>query len=416
MNRITELKQTLKSQRFYERFFFVMVLGSFVFWLFEIFYLGEESRQLDLFFVRMWDFFADTTNVVGYSSERNVYECMRYTGLGEKAYPPLTYMVMYFFSRLVNMEPYYEQNFFLNMYAEPLFLYFLILSMIFWTILIYEILRSNKNGSNATKLLFCASMLCSYPMLFSLERANTIIPTAFFIAFYLFYYDSEDRIMKEMALISLAVAVALKMTPAILGVMLLYKKDWKSALRAILYGIIVGIGPFFVFEGGLSNLFKMFRNMQFNLGLYPSTEGCTLLASVMILGAPYSEMLDTVCTLITYVLCALFIVAIPLLKTKWEQILVITMVLLILPSHSGGYCIIYFIPACLLFLNEKEHELSELVLLIAYVLIFYTYQSNLRDDFLNYNMSIVLFVLFITVRCVVSLINKIKKTTSKIKG
>lgn len=414
MNKLTELGKKMKSQKFYEQFFFIIILGSLGFWLFEIFYLGDESLQLDMFFLRMWDFFADTTNVVGYASERNVYECLRYSGLGEKAYPPLTYMIMYFFSRLVDMEHYYEQDYFLTMYEEPLFLFFLILTMIFWSILIYEIVRTNKNGSTATKLLFSASILCSYPILYSLERANTIVPTAFFIAFYLLYYDSTDKKMKELALVSLAIAVALKMTPAILGLLLLYKKDWKSSLRAILYGIIVGIGPFFFFEGGLNNLFKMFRNMQYNLNLYPSTDGCTLLASFMTFGIPYSETLNLVCKLLTFTICVLFILCIPLLKTKWEQILAITIILLILPSHSGTYCIIYLIPACLLFMNEKEHKLSELALLIGYSLVFYTYQSGWRNTVLNHNMSIVIFTIFISVRCIIALRNRIKKVTPHI--
>jgi len=415
MKTLNELSDKLNKYKFYERFFIVFLLGALALWIFEIFSFGGQSDQIDLFYGRLTDFLADATNVVGYSAERNVYECTYYTGLGEKAYPPLTYMGMYFFSRLVNMNPYFEQNSFLDMYKEPLFLFFLILTMIFWMILFYELIRSVKSGSTITKLLFCACILFSYPMIYSLERANTIIPTAFFITLYIMYYDSDHKVMKELALISLAFAVAFKMTPAVLGILLLYKKDWKSALRAVLYGIIIGIGPFFFFEGGLSNLFKMFRNMQYNLELYPSTDGCTILSSMLTFKIPYSETLETICTLSTYAVCALFLICTPLLKKKWQQVLAITLVLLILPSHSGTYCIIYLIPACLLFMNEEKHKLTELLILFGYILVFYTYQDDLRSTYLSYNMSIMIFVIFIAVQCIFVLVNTIKRIPQKIK-
>ena len=109
--------------------FSVTVLISFIVWLSLIFANGAEAPGFDLFFNKCQDFFADAVNVIGYSAERDVYNNEIYTGIGEKAYPPLTYMIFYMFSRIVNIEEYYKAGYFLPMYMEPKFL---IIYMIVW--------------------------------------------------------------------------------------------------------------------------------------------------------------------------------------------------------------------------------------------------------------------------------------------
>ncbi|MDO4171020.1 MAG: glycosyltransferase family 87 protein [Lachnospiraceae bacterium] len=385
-----DLKKIVTSKRFYEVTFIVVICLSFLAWLAGIVLTGYESRQFDIFFLRCNDFFADTTNVVGYSSLRDVYENTMYTGLKEKAYPPLTYMLMYWLSKVVDMDKYYEADYFLDMYTEPKFLIIYLIYAIITVVMVYELVRTCKKGNTLIKIGTAAAVLLSAPVLFSFERANTIILTLFFVLFYIFYYDSQNKIMKELALISLAIAVAFKMTPAILGILLLYNKQWKEAFRAVIYGIIVGIAPFMFFEGGLSNIFRMFRNMSLNVEYYTSKEGCTLLASVLSFGVLPSEGLKQTVNIITYVVCFVLLVSAGFSHKNWEKIMAVSMVLIILPSHSGYYCILYIIPAVIAFLNEQEHQLSDIFIFISILLIMYDVQSVAREHFLNYHLSILL--------------------------
>lgn len=385
-----DLKKIVTSKRFYEVTFIVVICLSFLAWLAGIVLTGYESRQFDIFFLRCNDFFADTTNVVGYSSLRDVYENTMYTGLKEKAYPPLTYMLMYWLSKVVDMDKYYEADYFLDMYTEPKFLIIYLIYAIITVVMVYELVRTCKKGNTLIKIGTAAAVLLSAPVLFSFERANTIILTLFFVLFYIFYYDSQNKIMKELALISLAIAVAFKMTPAILGILLLYNKQWKEAFRAVIYGIIVGIGPFVFFEGGFSNIFRMFRNMSLNVEYYTSKEGCTLLASVLSFGALPSEGLKQTVNIITYVVCFVLLVSAGFSHKNWEKIMAVSMVLIILPSHSGYYCILYIIPAVIAFLNEQEHQVSDIFIFISILLIMYDVQSVAREHFLNYHLSILL--------------------------
>jgi hypothetical protein len=403
-NSSINVKEVLKSKRFYEVVFVAAVLASFAAWLCGIFLHGEASSQINLFFGRLGDFLADTLNVVGYSSERDVYHNMMYTGLEEKAYPPLTYVMMYFFSRLVDMPKYYEQNYFLNMYTEPLLL---IMYMIYATVIavmFYEIVRTCKNGSNAVKIWTAAAVMVSMPVIYSYERANTIILTTFCVMFYIFYYDSENRIMREIALICLAVATAFKMTPAVLGILLLYNRQWKEAVRAVIYGVIVVVLPFLFFEGGFSNIAQMFANMQANVGNYTSADGATLYAAVLSFGAQASDSLETAMKYVTYAVCLFLLIVALFYRKRWMRIAAVCLVLIILPSHSGYYCIMYFIPAIVAFLNEEEHSLSELLILFASLLIMYDIQSTTGDNFLNYHLALVIVTVYLVVMGIVTLV------------
>lgn len=404
---INNPKEFVTSRQFYEALFIVVVIMSFVVWLAEIFSEGSISSQFNLFFRNCEDFLADTLNVVGYSSQRDVYNNTMYTGLSEKAYPPITYVIMYFFSRLVDMNKYYELNYFLWMYQEPKFLIIYLIYAVLTMIIVYELIRTCKKGTNPVKIFTALAILVSAPMLYSFERANTIILTMFCTLFFTFFYDSEKRVMKELSLIALAFAVAFKMTPAVLGVFLIYNKQWKEILRVIIYGVVIGIVPFFFFEGGLSNLPKMLENVQLNLEAYTSDEGCTLLASVLNFVDSPTETLRFVMKLITYVVSAVFLVSGFFYNTRWEKIMAVSMVLVILPSHSGYYCILYLIPAMIAFLNEERHRFSDLWILCAMLLIMYDVQSELGDALLNYHLALLIITVVMLVRSVCVMVQKV---------
>lgn len=399
----------IRSKKFYERAFIAVILVSFAAWLVGIFAGGRLSTQFDLFFRNCEDFFADLVNVVGYSGQKNPYLNTSYSGLGEKAYPPLNYLITYLFSGLASMEHYYAADNFLSMYQEPRFLIvYLILSTVV-VIAVYELVRTCKTGSQAVKVLTAAAVCASAPVLYSYERANFILLTLVFVLFFILYYDSENRVLRECALIALALAAALKLTPALLGILLLYKRQWKAALKAVLYGVLFGVGPFLFFTGGLSNIGQMLSNMSLNLSDYGVTDGATLTASIIGVGLPQSSVLLSVMKWVTYVVSILLLAAAPVYKNKWEMVMAVSLVLVIAPSHSGTYCLLYLIPAMVAFLNAQEHAYSDLVILFGVFLIMFSFQGLPGKSFLNYHLGLLLLTAVLTVRGLVRLTEWFRK-------
>ena len=391
-------KSVIKSKTFYEIVFISILLMTFVLWITGIFIGGGASRQFELFFASCKDFLADTLNVVGYSAERDPYYNTIYMGPAEKAYPPLVYMFFYFLSRLVNMSQYYENGYFLNMYYEPQFLIILIILLVLQMVIVYEWMRTSKSGSEFTKVACAFCLLLSAPMLFSLERANTIIITMFFVGVFLFHYNSSNRVYKEMALLSLAIAAAIKITPAILGVLLLYNKQWKEAKRTIIYGVLLFFLPFLFFDGGLENIWKMLENMQIHFRSYSITEGCTLVANLSYYFDISSKTMVTVIKILTYLICILLLFFILHFKNQWEVLMTITIILVIAPSHSGSYCVLYLFPAIIAFLNAEKHDMLDLGILLACFCIMNDVQHTALSFFLNYHMGIMLIVLVMIIK------------------
>ncbi len=406
----------LKTRKAYEIIFLVLTFAGFLAWITGLVINGVDGKQIELFIGRCNNFFADITNPMGYAAHRNVYNETYYFGGSERAYPPISYVIAYCFSRIIDMQPYFDANFFWDLYKDPQILIILIIAIIINMLIIYEIVRSYKEGNNAVKIATALAVCVSMPVLFTIERANLLLLTIVFVFFYIFNYDSENRIRKELALMSLAIAASFKLTPAVLGILLLYNKQWKEAVRVIIYGVIFGILPFLFFEGGFSNIAQMFKNASMNLASYSSAEGTTLVAVLVSFGAEATEHMMKVVQNITYVIGAILLFEAFFFNKKWETILAVTMVLIIVPSHSGYYCIIYILPALIAFLNAKEHSYWDLLILMAMFFIVNDFQSYLTQNVLSYHISIVIILLVLLVRGTKNVITRISsKKTQDIK-
>ncbi len=390
--------ECLKTKKAYEIIFLVLTFASFFAWITGLVINGVDGKQIELFFLKCEDFFADITNPMGYAAHRNVYNESYFLGGSERAYPPISYVIAYFFSRIIDMQPYFDADYFWDLYKDPQILIILVIAIIINMLVIYEIVRSYKEGNNSVKVATAFAVCISMPVLFTIERANLLLLTLVFIFFYIFNYDSENKIRKELALMSLALAASFKLTPAVLGILLLYNKQWKEAVRTIIYGIIFGILPFLFFDGGFSNIAQMFKNASMNLASYSSVEGTTLVAALVSFGIEATEHMVDLVQNITYVIGVVLLFEAFFYDKKWETILAVTMILIIVPSHSGFYCIIYILPALVAFLNDKEHSYWDLLILIAMFFIVNDFQSYLTQNVLNYHISIVMILMVLLVR------------------
>ena len=403
----------MNCKKKYERIFIAAMCLLIACWFVIVLVEGPASSQLNLFFRRFGDFWADMTNVVGYSSQLDPYNNMMYMGLAEKGYPPLVYCITYLFSRLVDMQPHYDADYFLDMYSNTTFLMMYLMYLFAVLVFGYEVIRSLKNGKKATKFGVAFAIMLSGPVLFTVERGNIILLTAFLCAMFVAYYDSKNCILKEAALISLGVAAGLKMTPALLGCLLLLNRQWKDAVRAVLYGMLFFFVPFLFLKGGFANIPLMFRNMGLLMEKYASASGCTIRNLLTVAGKVcgikvpqlFSKALSMV---VAVVLAAYAFVA----RTKWEKVLALVLIMVTVPNYSGYYCTLYFIPVIVLFLNEEEHKAKDIVALVAFLLILNPIYTPLRKYGLDTLLGIALLLAFALISCFVRLIGKKAKTAA----
>ena len=392
---IRQKKISWSQQQIAVFLFLLISLSVSVMWASDIFMQGMGSPQTNIFFMRFGDYFADFTNVVGYSACDDVYNSTVYTGLGEKAYSPLCFLLLRPFANLVDIDSYIRNENFLDMYQEPLFLTFLIGWMFLILMITAAFLRKKLPGKGWQKDIAVLALMFNQPLVFTVERGNLLLLTVLFSIVFLFYYKDENAVKKEIALISLGLAFALKLSPAILGCLLLWNRQYKESFRAALYGLILLFGPFLLLENGFANIPLMFRNVKLNLAAYTSDTGCTLEALIRYFGA---EMPSAAFSVLTYIVSGLLLIGGWFLQRDWERTAAAVLMLIIMPSHSGYYCVLYLLPVAVLFLSSDKFRSLDWFAWGGFLAVFLLWEPFLWWQ--DYHLGLImLLLLLLTYEC-----------------
>ncbi len=385
----------------YKRVFSLVIISSFIAWLIAII-CEPQSRQIEIFFDNMGDFLADATNTTGLAHDRNPY-LDDTIGLQNAAYPPLAYFLFYWLALASGYVP----KEYLDYYKNPMWLFLFIVVLTVCFLLLYTLIIKRTGGTKDIDNVLLGIAICvSYPILHTVERGNIIFVVLIAIMIYLFYYDSESKIKKEIALLSLAFAAGIKLSPAIFGFLLIYRKDWKAAVRAVSYGILMFILPFFFFKGGIENLLQLLYNVELHSKLVDAQDGTTLEnifeywrnAGVKFLtgdSAKWAVFLK-VLSYVKLLVCFLFVLSGFIIKDEFKRVLNITLVLLILPTVSMKYCIIYLFPAIVMFLTDIDKQtkrsVPDIMIFIATILLNFVYRIPHSYSINFKSVSLLIFI------------------------
>jgi len=369
--------------------FIAVLLITLLGWTVGLVYGRGVGNQRSLFFKGTKDFLADYTNVLGYSAINDPYYNEHFSGPEEKVYPPLTYVAMFRLSWLGDIRQYTGESGYSNFWHEPLITIAYILMTAAVLLGFYEALRHHFQGKRTARVLMSGLMVFSAPFLYTIERGNTVLAAALLSMIFIMNYDSPNKWAREAALGCLALATALKITPAILGLLLLTeRKGWKAAIRAGIYGIICVFVPFlFLARSPWENLTKMIDNILVNARAYSVTEGCALEACFLKLGI---QLPETAGTILRYAVAAVLLAGTFLARKKWMRVMMTSLVLVTVPGHSGQYCLLYLIPAYALFLNEEEHSAGDWMILAGTLLTLQPMQGKAVELFLNSGLGLLM--------------------------
>ena len=416
------LKATNINGKLLPRLFWIVILASFFAWFFALL-INPHGKQLDLFFLRMADFWADATNTTGYVSGLDPYY-NSVNGLQHHNYPPLPYLLFYLLAH-VSMNPingnFYPLNGYLAYYYQPIWTILFVIALVASLILLFTVcVRQLHFKSYFDSVMVGFSLLLSYPMLFTIERGNVLIIAVLAVTIFVFYYDDECKWKREIALISLATAIGIKLSPSIFVLLLFYKKDWKSLYRVCLYSIIFLLLPLCYFEGGFyNNVLQVLSNIKLHFMYHSEAYGTGLIASYVkyakFFWGDNFEVNVIVLAILRFLkveVAALLLLGSCFLKDKWIVVLNLTLVLLILPSVSGGYCMLYMIPFTVLFLNSLiDHEkasLDKVLVFFCLLLIYFVYRCDM-SNFFNYNFAVPILALISSLYSITSILEHSKQ-------
>ena len=300
-------------------------------------------------------------------------------------YPPLANLFFYVIYRLIPLDVVEKwadtfeasisargTDIDLRTYQAPMvmFILFVILCSLL-LVMFCELLL--KNRSEAKWVGFFAVL--SIGVLYSFERGNIVLVSVILLLYFVLNYKSENKWIRETALIALAISAGLKLYPAFFGVLLIRDKQWKASIRAIIYGVLTVIIPCFAFHEGI-DVIKIWLRVTFSFADSGSSKW---------LGLGFTNFLY----MINHILDVLFGVTVPdgcfrvisylvvtglLLhsffeKKEWKAVLEIVFAL-ILFQNQGVYVFSMFLIPLFLFLRDEDNlKKSNVVWFSAMVLL-----------------------------------------------
>lgn len=178
---------------------------------------------------------------------------------GKSIYPPLTYLILWIFSKMVPGD--YSAGFaFGEASVTPNGVLVGTMFFLVSTGVVCAMAANKLSLKGIDVVLYSVAFVSSPAYVFMLERGNIVILSLLFLMLFVFNYNSENTVIRNLALLSLAIATGLKLYPVFFGLLLLNKKHKEDAVKAIVYGVALFILPF-AGTGGIQNIAKMLQNI-----------------------------------------------------------------------------------------------------------------------------------------------------------
>ena len=256
-------------------------------------------------------------------------------------------------------------------------------------------------GDKLQTALWCAAILVSAPMLLAINVANQILLAASGVLVFLAWWDSDVKGRRYLALLALAFASALKITPAIFSFLLLKRRAWKEF---VVYGILSAalcLLPFIWF-GGVDGIVQFVGNLKLHSDYYSLRTTWGFVAIDRAARIALQGNFESIRTTFIYTRLASALLGFLCLwqffrtKDRAFELLMVVAALSFLPGPAQPYTALYFVPAMILSLHGP-HPCWEP---FAWFMIFLAVQLPAGNGSLNHVLAGAVFTLLISFRVI----------------
>lgn len=327
-------------------------------------------------------------------------------------YPALACLICKFFFEMIPYELREGNGFNLRNVQAAMIPFIIYNAVVFWFIQV--LIREKSVLSKESKTTLSLILLLCAPIVFAVERGNLILLSFALTMFFSFFFDCKNKVIKEVSFMALAIAAAIKIYPAIFGLLLLKRKDVKEIARLVLYGVGVFIAPFFFYDG-FTSLKLMIEALGYtsdisdeigygvNLSLYNIIETIGIIFDM--------HINDAFRSILIIVVAGMLILGFFILKKRWQESLCVTLLLIFLPKVNYYYVMIFMIIPIVEFLNEcqmKQEKLDSVdyIVLSIFGIILIPWVSNIIPVFSGYKfpVSYGMLVYYLSLCCLVMII------------
>ena len=339
---------------------FIIVLGSaLAFMLYTIiFNAGDKTNMWFYPFIGVYgqeDFYnhVQFTNDLStlYSNSRGDTLC----------FPPLAYLMYKALFNLGNTQDIYglfeSEKYFDMPLHKHVYVYYNLIVLLLWIIGI-AIANKDRNGSklNILLTLTIAFSVEFYGTGVLIGNSSLLVCGMLLIAINL--RESDNKVYREIALVLIALATGLKLYPAIFGILYIFEKRWKEAIRLIVYGVITVFLPF-IFLGGLEGL----KNYVSILTLVNNSDTYGFITNIQdLVGTIIRIFTDgdfkTLCKIIGVAFLGCQIILAFISKNKYIRLYFISSTLVLILSKSYRYTAIYLVVPLILYIQDNYKRIK----------------------------------------------------------
>lgn len=413
------------SQKLFFLLFFSALANTVLFAL-----ASSSESLLGLFYTDRQDSFMDLFNPIEFARGADPYENVEMGAI----YPALCYVIYRGLS--LCFPPEIAANGAKAMRATPQgTVMTVVFSQLFIIALILFCLYMLRAKSKFYILATTVSILFAAPVIFQWERANILgLSLVLLIAFVLGMH-SENKIIREISYICLALSASLKIYPAIFGVLLLLEKRWKDTIRTAIYGIVAFFLPFWFFDGieslrsFISNLTSGTDTTNYDkTGIGARIDLSTNISVLKWLFGKDGSMVSPKQTALLIVICIVMIAGCILLKERWKKLLCLTVILIAVPSFSFEYCACFYIIPFVFFMQESRKGIVDYLYAFAFFMMFapVTFMNGYLTDvwvippYIGFTLSVVfinlghvLIMLLAALSLIIEIISRFRNSTAK---
>lgn len=209
--------------------------------------------------------------------------------------------------------------------------------------------KNNDTSVFAALILLCLSTTSVFGII---ERANIVFLVSILLIVSCMWRNSKNKIKREAALLCIAAAAAIKIYPAVFGLIYICEKRYKEAVKLIIYGILFFFVPF-AFTGGI-NGFVQFLNNQKNVHeTWGHLSKISIYSLSKMFGVPNNSAI-----IISAVFALTAVIMFFLAKKNWQKYFALVFIMVMCPMWSGQYTICLFFLPFVEFIREENNNIN----------------------------------------------------------
>lgn len=327
-------------------FYLIMAVGILISLV--AFFITDGRSFADMLFYDRNNYFMDYFNSIFYSLHDPYFEY-------KVIYPALTTAGYYVIGTVLEaIHGVYEVVFDIRESTSGMMSYILITAVALFAL--YRGLSKNKEASRIEVVIFFLLSLASFPMLYSIDRGNSVLIAVIFSLLFIAGYDSDDKKMRYLSYVFLGVAASIKIYPFLFGLLVVRRfieskkmDDLKELIICAVMGAVIFLAPFALFKGSLMATFV--NALGYSGGLYPVGIGdipSLIQSTAIIIGFENYSTLTGVGTLVLLIFMLSVVIYVLFYKKaeKWELICLLSAAQILFSGVAYPYVLLYMlIPA-----------------------------------------------------------------------